>query len=93
MLADPEKDWITIYLNPIIRRRRFTKAKYLVRKHCQNANKRRSCSVEGWIERYETSGFWRQEYLKDFVWFLRKEIGKNKTWDTKRKIEKEINEL
>ena len=95
MLAEPEKDWSNHL--PLIRlsEEDFTKAKYLVRKHCQNANKREEVmkSLERWIEKYETGGFWRQEYLKDFVWFLKKEIGKNKTWDTKTKIEEEINEL
>ena len=95
MLADPEKDWSNHL--PLIKlsEEEFIKAKNLVRKHCQNANKREEVmkQVENWIKKYETDGFWRQEYLKDFVWFLKKEIGKNKTRDTKEKIEKEINEL
>ena len=95
MLADPEKDWSNHL--PLIRlsEEEFTKAKSLIRRYCKNADRREEVMEElkYWIEKYETGGFYRQEYLNDFVWFLKRVLGKNKTWATKTKIENDIIEV
>ena len=98
MLADPERDWSNHIPFVGLTEKEFYKAEYLIRKHCKNANKREEVmkSFERWKKRYETGSSYnsyRQSRLKDFVWFLYREIGKNKTWATKTKIENEINKV
>ena len=95
MLADPEKDWSNHI--PFVRLTEgdFEKARTLIKKYCQNANRRDEVMerLELYKERYETNDFPRPEHLKDFVWWLDDKLRHRKQWETQKQISKEIREV
>ena len=92
MLAEPEKDWSNHLPFMKLTEEDFVKAGKLIKKHIKNADRREEVmkQLDNFIHRYETRDFYRQQTLKDFVWFLDREIGKKKGWTKKVEIEKEI---
>tara|TARA_A100001388_G_scaffold266011_1_gene238691 strand:+ start:64 stop:564 length:501 start_codon:yes stop_codon:yes gene_type:complete len=95
MLADPEKDWSNHLPFMKLTEEDFVKAVKLIKKHTKNADRREELlkDLELWIGNYKQNPLGRNGELEDFIWFLDRELGKRKKWETKEEIQKEIREV